>query len=137
MRRFFLLLLLLCTVFASGISLLFCSRPAPAEEAAATEDTTEQIPVALEPSPTSLEFVSNGNGTCTVTGVGASAGRPLIIPAYSPGGDRVSAIAPRAFYGNSEIGAIHIPSTVLYIGDLALADCQNLALVSVSADNPS
>ena len=138
MRRYFLLLLLLCTVLAGGISLLFCAHPnAPETDATTTADAAEHIPVASDPLSPSLQFVSNGNGTCTVIGIASSAGQQLIIPAYSPGGDRVSAIAPRAFYGNSEIHAIHIPSTVLYIGDLALADCQNLALVSVSADSPS
>ena len=59
-----------------------------------------------------------------------------MIPEFSPFGDRVVEIAPRALYGVSTVTAIQIPASVRVIGELAFAACQNLIYISVSSQNP-
>ena len=88
-------------------------------------------------SPNSLlSFVSNGNGSCTLVGIGECRDTCITIPTHSPSGDRVTAIAPRAFYGCTEVSAIQIPASVVSIGEGAFSDCESLAYVSVSEANP-
>ena len=85
----------------------------------------------------SLDYRSNGNGTCAVVGIGSHAEASLVIPEYAPSGDRVTAIAPQALRGVPTLTAIHIPASVSFIGALALAECRALAYVSVDPANPS
>ena len=89
------------------------------------------------PEEKSLEFVSNGNGTCTVVGIGSIPDTCIIIPEKSPSGEVVTGIGEKAFYGNSKINAVQIPSTVTHIGSMAFGGCGSLAYISVSADNNS
>ena len=84
-----------------------------------------------------LVFVSNGNGTCTLTGPGNCTDTCIVIPEKSPAGDIVTTVAERAFYGCTFINAIQIPSTVLNIGNMAFANCTSLVYISVSQDNQS
>lgn len=83
-----------------------------------------------------LSFISNGNGSCTLVGIGECRDTCITIPTHSPSGDRVTAIAPRAFYGCTEVSAIQIPASVVSIGEGAFSDCESLAYVSVSEANP-
>lgn len=108
------------------------STTAPQEPPNATTTTPSSEP---PPPVVSLEFASNGNGTCTVTGLGTATASSVVIPEYAPNGDRVTAIAPQAFYGERTVAAIHIPASVVHIGNLAFADCKDLTYVSVSAQN--
>lgn len=91
------------------------------------EETTEPVP--------SLEYESFGNGTCAVVGIGTYTDSYLTIPEKSPEGHIVIAISEKAFYGNSFIRAIEIPSTVSSIGDLAFAGCSQLVYLSVDDKN--
>ncbi|MBQ9760603.1 MAG: hypothetical protein IJW16_04585 [Clostridia bacterium] len=132
--------ILLTAIFASVISLCFCTSPSAPPSTLTDEGeiaTTEPSPYSPAPALASLDFVSNGNGTCTVIGIGTHTDQTLIIPTFSPGGDLVTAIAPRAFYGNASLVAIHIPASVTHVGDLAFAASESLSFLSVSADNPS
>lgn len=70
-----------------------------------------------------LTFASNGDGTCSVTGIGTFTGRYLIIPDTSPDGDTVTAVADRAFEGNQWIEYLVLPDTVKTIGREAFAVC--------------
>lgn len=83
-----------------------------------------------------LAFVSNRNGTCTLTGIGTSLDSFIVIPQQSPQGDMVTAIAPKAFMGCDQITAVQIPETVIMIGNLAFANCPNLIYISVDKYNP-
>ena len=49
-------------------------------------------------SETALEFTSNGDGTCYVSGIGDCEVENLVIPSKSPKGDTVVAIGDRAFF---------------------------------------
>jgi len=101
------------------------------------ESATDAPP--LEEDPTilgnGLSYASNGDGTCTLIGIGSCTDVCIVIPDRSPAGDRVISIAPRAFYGCTYATAIQIPSTVISIGDLAFAACNNLVYVSVNEAN--
>ena len=51
---------------------------------------------------TGLTFTSNGNGTCTLTGLGSCRDICVVIPATSPSGDKVTAIGSQAFYNSTD-----------------------------------
>ncbi len=85
----------------------------------------------------SLEFISYGNGTCAVSGIGSYSDLFIVIPERSPQGDVVTSIEDNAFLGNSEIKAIEIPSTVSHIGTMALGNCVSLVYISVDSNNKS
>ena len=98
-----------------------------------TESSTESADTeAAEPS---LEFTSNGNGTCSVTGIGTVTDSYVVIPNRSPQGDVVTSISEKAFYGNDTLRAIEIPSTVSNIDDMAFSACSRLVYISVDKDS--
>lgn len=105
----------------------------PTEAEAESETEPAQI---LPDVSNGLQFSSLGNGTCALTGIGICADACVVIPEYSPFGDRVIEIAPRALYGVPTVTAIQIPASVRVIGELAFAACENLMYISVSAQNP-
>lgn len=117
---------------------------APTEEASDTDESekesdtensatseTEEPPA---PAP-SLDYVSHGNGTCSVVGIGNIIDSYVTIPLRSPNGDVVTSIEEKAFCGNEFIRAVEIPSTISYIGDMAFSDCPELVYLSVDKDN--
>lgn len=112
--------------------------PAPNDTSAlppadSTDPPLDAIP--SEPQDNGLAYASNGNGTCTLTGLGTCTDPYVVIPERSPAGDVVTAIAARAFYGDPSVTAVQIPSTVSSIGDLAFAGCSSLIYVSVDVTN--
>lgn len=100
----------------------------------ATEPETEPVTEAPPPPP-SLSFESNGDGTCSVTGIGNITDTYVSIPARSPEGDIVTGINEKAFFHNSSLKAVEIPSTVMSIGDMAFADCSELVYITVDKNN--
>ncbi len=148
-----LLTVTLVTLFTMALALsvaLICIShfhadvPDEPPNTAATEQATSlssQEPAdssELQPPDASrgLHFTSNGNGTCVLAGMGTCADACVVIPVFSPSGERVIAIAPMAFYGSTAITAVRIPFSVTEIGSLAFAACPNLVCISVSPDNP-
>ena len=105
-------------------------------------ETTLPVPVETETTEivtvydSGLRFVSNRDGTWTLTGIGSDSDPFVIIPDQSPLGDTVTAIATRALMGCEFITAIQIPETVEWIGELAFANCPNLLYIAVSKYNP-
>ena len=75
-----------------------------------------------------LEFTSNGDGTCYISGIGTCTDVDIVIPETSPNGEPVVAIGD--FYNNvfenSDIVRIVIPDTVTYINMFAFSSCKNL-----------
>ncbi len=125
------------------------------ETEAEAEAETETEWVA--PSSQGLEFVSLGNGTCYVSGMGSCRDSVLILPLLSPEGDRVVGIGDYAFrncsylrslelhegiryigayafYGSSLVNVV-VPPEVESIGDYAFAGCKSLVAITVDADN--
>ena len=99
-------------------------------------DESAEITVPEIPEP-SLEFTSNGNGTCALTGIGNVLDTYIVIPLLSPDGDVVTSISEKAFYGNDFIIAVEIPSTVSRIGDMAFSACPQLVYISVDKESKS
>lgn len=77
-----------------------------------------------------LIYMSNGNGTCFVSGEECM-DEHIVIPAYSPSGEKVSQIKAYAFAGNRNVKSIQIPETVTAIGEGAFQDCENLESVNL------
>ena len=107
-----------------------------------TEETTTDTEAAeTEPSvPTDvngLVYRSNGDGTCSVTGIGTCEAVEIKIPAKSPLGDTVTSIGDRAFEDCYEIMTVTIPATVKTIGTGAFRGCGGLSFISVDALNPA
>lgn len=97
-----------------------------------TESETESETTPTEPS---LSFSSNGNGTCTLIGIGDVDDSYISIPSKSPDGDIVTAIAEKAFFSNDSIKAVEIPSTVMSIGNMAFSNCRSLLYIEVDSEN--
>jgi len=77
-----------------------------------------------------LTFIENGDGTCSVSGIGTCTDSEILIPEVYEG-MTVTGVSDRAFSGNGTITVIIIPDTVISIGESAFADCTRLKTVSV------
>jgi len=106
---------------------------------ATTDTESASEPSQTEPPtpPEGLWFLSNGDGTCRLAGIGSCSDACVVIPEYAPSGECVVEIDERAFYGCASVTAIQIPASVHSIGDLAFADCPNLIYISVNPQNRS
>lgn len=82
-------------------------------------------------SETALEFTSNGDGTCYVSGIGDCTVENLVIPSKSPKGDKVVAIGDRAFFDCFTLKSVKIPDTVKEIGDNAFRGCIYLTEIDI------
>ena len=89
----------------------------------------EPVPLP-EPDPI-LAFVSNGDGTCYVSGIGTCTGPEIIIPEVSPDGDAVTGIGAHAFENQQDITAIVIPESVTTIGAYAFFRCSQLQSIQI------
>lgn len=97
-----------------------------------TEKPTETEKETEPPAPIiSLRYMSYGNGTCGVSGIGNCTDTCIVIPERSPDGDIVTSIEDKAFFENTDIRAVQIPSTVTSIGDRAFGGCTSLVYISV------
>lgn len=75
------------------------------------------------------KFVSNGDGTCSLT-AGGSYNVNAVIPGIAPNGDIVTKI-DGAFMGSSSLVSVIIPDTVTEIGYKAFVNCSSLVSVSI------
>ena len=80
-----------------------------------------------------LEFTSNGNRTCYVSGIGTCTDLDIIIPSKSPAGDTVTSIGSFAFYGCSSLTSIEIPEGVTSIEYDAFDGCSSLTSIEIPA----
>ena len=140
-QNVYTLALAILFAMAFSLSVAFCFISSARESLTPDSTTTTTQSTAPQPEPEKeqpqslLQFTSNQNGTCELSGVGYCTDASVCIPTYSPDGDLVTSIAPRAFYGCPTVTAIHIPASVAFIGSLAFADCKSLSYISVSPDN--
>ena len=82
-----------------------------------------------------LQFTSNGDGTCYVSGIGSCTDTDIVIPSVSPDGDKVTGIGEKAFYVCINLTSITIPDSVTSIGDDAFSGCSSLTSIIVSNNN--
>lgn len=108
-----------------------------AEKTEKTEDGTGKKPASTkgQENDEELIFESNGDGSCSVVGLGSFEGTELVIPAESPEGDTIIAISDGAFEGCDALVSIAIPATVKSIGTGAFVGCSSLESFSVSSSN--
>lgn len=104
-------------------------RTAPEGETAASggeSSTPMDVPVAVPPESNTeteyskgLEYRSNSDGTCAVTGIGSCTDRIIRIPEQSPEGLTVIGIGDRAFMGVSAVSEVKLPNSVMTVGNEA------------------
>ena len=85
-------------------------------------DPAKPVKEIVEPSE-GLTYASNGDGTCSVTGIGTFTGKRLVIPYTSPDGDTVTSVADYAFTMVETIESLVLPYTVKSIGLNSFAGC--------------
>ncbi len=94
---------------------------ASGNEISITEADLNSLLTDLVPTQ-GLEFESNGNGTCTLIGIGACEGQDIVIPGTDPSGEAVTAVGEYAFYGD-EVSSITIPNLEIELDDSAFSGC--------------
>ena len=78
-----------------------------------------------------LEFTSNGDGTCYVSGIGTCTDTDIVIPSTAPNGDRVTSIGSYAFSSCSSLTSVTIPDSVTSICDHVFYNCTSLTGVVI------
>ena len=78
-----------------------------------------------------LDFTSNGDGTCYVSGIGTCTDTDIIISPISPDGDSVTCIGEGAFSECSSLTSITIPDGVTSIGSCAFEYCDSLTSITI------
>ena len=73
-----------------------------------------------------LHFLSNGDGTCRVSGIGKCNDLKVVIPIRSTKGEPVVEIGYRAFAWYEEMESIIIHEGITVIGESAFHDCLSL-----------
>ena len=73
--------------------------------------------LVIKPQSEGLEYTSNGDGTCYVSGIGECIDSKIVIPFISPLGEAVTAIGENAFVNQTQITDISIPDSVQVIGN--------------------
>ena len=96
----------------------------------ASGETTGDADSAV-PASEGLAFLTNGDGTCTVTGIGTCKDKQIVIPSKAENGDRVTSIAVEAFKKVTSVTGVIIPGSVSNIGDYAFNGCSGLTSVTV------
>ena len=79
-----------------------------------------------------LVYTSNGDGTCSVSGIGTCKDTSIVIPATSPAGDRVTYISENAFYGASQITSVIVADSVTGAAASAFKEC-NITMATAPA----
>ena len=77
-----------------------------------------------------LEFTSNGDGTCYVSGIGTCTDTDIVIPS-NYNGESVTGIGYQAFYNCDGLTSVTIPDSVTSIGNNAFDSCSGLASVTI------
>ena len=80
-----------------------------------------------------LEFTSNGDGTCYVSGIGTCTDTNIVVPTVSPDGNAVTSIGSFAFDDCDSLTSIEIPASVTSIGSSAFRDCDSLTNIKIPA----
>ena len=107
------------------------TTPTEAPETTVTEAPTE-TPTEAPATSDGLEFTSNGDKTCYVSGIGSCGNDPhIVVPPVSPAGDTVVAIGDGALEGCHNFYTLVIADSVKTIGERAFADCYGLNKITV------
>lgn len=81
--------------------------PSTKENSDTDEKTQNNQTVETDLKPSEgFEFESNGDGTCTITGIGTCTEKDIVIPLESPNGDTVTLIGKYALYSLENVDSI-------------------------------
>ncbi len=116
MKRYFTLILALLLLVA--LPLTACKKK--------TDPEQEQ----RKPSE-GLQYISTGNGTCYLAGLGVCTDTDILVPETSPAGDTVTGVGREAFKDCTTLTDIALPSGVVSIGNRAFAGCTALKTVQI------
>ena len=93
-----------------------------------------------------LEFTSNGDGTCFVSGIGTCTDTILYVPPTSPSGDAVKSLGAKPsqiidsssfhIFEDSGIIEVHIPYSIEYIHPSVWIGATEIRNIAVHEDNP-
>lgn len=101
-----------------------------------TGDEVQDTKQVLDPKGTDgLAYVSRGDGTCYIAGIGTCEDTELQIPNESPTGDIVIKIHDNAFANCTQLLSVNIPSTVKTVGTGVFRGCSKLVAINVSQEN--
>lgn len=78
-----------------------------------------------------LSFDSNGDGTCSVSGIGTCTDTELNIPPVALDNERVTGIFDGAFQFCENLTSVTIPDGVTYIGSFAFDGCKSLTNITL------
>lgn len=78
-----------------------------------------------------LSFDSNGDGTCSVSGIGTCTDTELNIPPVALDNERVTGISRSAFRGCENLTNVTIPDCVISIGYYAFNGCSSLTTITI------
>ena len=95
-----------------------------------TESTTSEPDDPDKPASEGLAFVSIGDGTCYVSGIGTCTDTNLVIP-KTHNGEIVISIGDSAFTGITSLSTVLIPEGIISIGNKAFYNCDNLVSVTI------
>ena len=96
-----------------------------------TEGTAQGTQAVTVRESAGLAFRSNGDGTCTVTGIGTCTDTDLVIPRTSPSGDAVTGVKEKAFSGCTKLKSVTVPDSVTSIGVGAFNGCASLESITL------
>ncbi len=124
------------------------------------EEENEEMSITVDTGEAyseGLTYVSRGDGTCTLSGLGDCRDESVVVPEKSPEGDTVTGIGTSAFLGSltvksitlpeglktigdyafyeSSLESIEIPASVETIGAGAFASCRALKMINVDSGN--
>ena len=111
------------------VALLLCMPVLTGCAKAGDPETTEEETTAKDSD--GLEFTSNGDGTCYVSGIGECTDTDVVIPQKSPEGDSVTSIGKYAFDGCTGLTSITIPDSVTSIEGSAFNCCTGLTSITI------
>lgn len=90
----------------------------------------------LEPSD-GLEFESNGDGTCTLVGIGICKDTDIVIPVESPDGETVTLIGEYALYDLEDVDSVTFVNYNYEIDEYAFFGCEDLESVTICKNSKS
>ena len=94
------------------------------------------VETTREEGSAGLEFLSKGNGSCSLVGIGSCTDENITVPSKSPSGDVVIEVGIGAFADCQSVRSITLPDSIVTIGAGAFLNCTKLESISVGDANP-
>lgn len=138
--RYFGLAVLVTAAIVASVAMTGCdftngpfAEATPTPMVGAVGNETEYAPLGKTSTDSKgITYVSNGNGTCTVTSIPYKAGTTkLVLDTYSPDGDQVTVLAPGILRDAKDLKEVVLPQGLYTICEYAFAGCTNLTKINI------